>query len=149
MAMKKDKIFGKLTEPLVVQDGAVTDDISATDASEDGLKLVELERAANLLLEVLIPKVSEFAKEVADIVLKIPRWQLLLGSLLAQYEVGRLASPSIDPSWRSGRPLVVTKICEHCHTQFSPVKLRQRYCSNACGTLAQRSKDRNPREVIL
>ena len=92
-----------------------------------------LEEAANLLLTILPNSVRDYACELADITLKIPRWQLLLGALMAQQESGTLAAPSIDPSWRQVELLIHTNTCEHCHKEFQPKRQGQKYCSNACG----------------
>ena len=96
----------------------------------------ELEAATNLLLSQLMPTLRDFFIEVADIVLKVPRWQLLLGSMLAKYQDGSLPSPFIDPSWANGVTIVLNKVqCEECGGVFEPTKLGQRFCSNACGVV--------------
>lgn len=95
-----------------------------------------LEEAANTLLSRFTPSIRDFACEVADLVLKIPRWQLLCGSLLAQYESGSLPAPSLDPAWTKGEVVEVRGVCEQCGVEFEPRKFRQRYCSNACGSKA-------------
>ena len=43
-----------------------------------------LNDAADILLSKLEPSIRSYAFEVADLVLKIPRWQLVLGTLMAQ-----------------------------------------------------------------
>jgi len=96
-----------------------------------------LEEAANLLLTILPTSIRDYACELADITLKIPRWQLILGSLMAQQESGNLAAPSIDPSWRQVELLIKSSICEHCKTEFPPKRQGQKYCSNKCGDLAR------------
>ncbi|MEM2125700.1 MAG: hypothetical protein QXQ53_04815 [Candidatus Methanosuratincola sp.] len=104
----------------------------------------DLENAANLLLSVLEPRVRDFAFEVADVVLKIPRWQLLLGSLVAQHESGSLPSPSIDPAWVdiADRLPSLSSTCPTCNKTFTPKRYGQRYCSNLCGTLATHHSER-------
>jgi hypothetical protein len=105
--------------------------------SEDLMELNNrLNDAANLLLEQFTPVVREFTIELAEIVLKIPRWQLVCGSLLAQFEGGCLAAPSLDPGWSSERRLVGVRKCEECGELFEPFKPFQKYCTNKCGTLA-------------
>lgn len=94
-----------------------------------------LEEAANLLLSQLTDSVREFALEVADVVLKVPRWQLVLGSLLAQYQSGTLPSPWLDPSWRKETMEMHEYICANpnCSTiKFEPKRFGQIYCSNNC-----------------
>ena len=95
-----------------------------------------LEEAANLLLEQFQPSVKLFAMEVADIVLKIPRWQLLVGSMLAQHESGCLPAPSIDPSWAHERT-DNKRTCKFCGQEFSPFKPFQDYCTNSCGVASR------------
>ena len=96
-----------------------------------------LEEAANLLLSILTPSVRELANELADITLKIPRWQLILGSLMAQQESGTLAAPSIDPAWRQIELITEKSICGYCKQEFQPKKFKQAYCSNLCGDKAR------------
>jgi hypothetical protein len=95
-----------------------------------------LESAANLLLSQFTPPITLFAEEVADVVLKIPRWQLICGSLLAQYEGGSLPAPSIDPAWVREGTLTGTRECAYCHKHFEPFKAFQKYCDNVCGNAA-------------
>lgn len=93
----------------------------------------KLEEAANLLLSQLTKGVKAFACEVADIVLKIPRWQLVVGSVLSQQESGCLQSPSIDPSWSREVTSQGERVCEVCGKTFIPMKPFQGCCSNECG----------------
>src|SRR3972149_871093 len=79
-----------------------------------------LEEAANLLLTILPDSIRDYACELADITLKIPRWQLLLGSMMAQQESGNLAAPSIDPGWRQVEMLIKESICHFCKKGFPP-----------------------------
>ena len=115
------------------------DDFPSTQLPEVDreVKVVELERAANLLITQFTPSMRGFVEEVADIVLKIPRWQLLCGSVLAQYEGGSLPAPSIDPSWLHETIEHDKRECEECLTLFTPFKPFQKYCSNACGNVAR------------
>lgn len=92
-----------------------------------------LEEAANLLLSLLVPPIRSYAFECADITLKIPRWQLLLGSLMAQYDSGCLVAPAIDPSWKQIEALIPSSICAHCKITFTPKKVGQVYCTQTCG----------------
>ncbi len=92
-----------------------------------------LEAAANLLLTQLQPTVRDFAIEISDQVLKIKRWQLLLGSLLAQYESGSLPAPSLDPAWMRGEIISPFSTCKECGQQFEAQRYTQRFCSNDCG----------------
>jgi len=103
---------------------------------------MRLEAAANLLLEQLVPSVREFAYEVADVVLKVPRWQLLCGTLLAQFEGGTLTAPSLDPTWTEGKKTTGKRICQKCGKEFEPFKAFQRFCGNACGIPALREEKR-------
>ena len=98
-----------------------------------------LDDAATLLINLLSPSIRDYAIELADIVLKIPRWQLLLGSMMAQYEGGCLTAPSIDPSWRQAETIMSDSICQldACQKHFSPKRYGQRYCSQECGDVAR------------
>ena len=101
-----------------------------TEARVTQLEL--LNEAADLLLDQLVPSVRLFAEEIANIVLKIPRWQLLLGSLLAQFESGSLPAPSLDPSWSHDK-VEEEKVCFLCGETFAPFKPFQALCSEKCG----------------
>ena len=97
-----------------------------------------LEEAANLLMTVLPTSIKDYACELADIVLKIPRWQLLLGSLMAQQESGSLTAPSLDPGWRQVELLIQKSTCPQCNQSFTPDHFGQLYCTNKCGNLARK-----------
>ena len=99
-----------------------------------------LDDSASLLLRQLVPSVRDYAFELADITLKIPRWQLVLGAVLCQYESGNLQAPSIDPSWRQMEVVSGTSICAYCKKSFVPKRYGQSYCSSACGTLARKDE---------
>lgn len=105
---------------------------------EQGVAVMTLEEATNVLLEAMIPTQRDLFIELADLVLKIPRWQLLLGSVLAQVQEGNLASPYIDPTWVGIQLQTTNKKCEweECGLEFTPKRLGQRFCSNACGVKA-------------
>lgn len=94
-----------------------------------------LDDAATLLLNILTPSIRDYATELADITLKIPRWQLLLGSLLSQYEGGNLTAPSIDPSWRQIEIAIGKSHClwKDCGREFTPRRLGEKFCSPLCG----------------
>jgi hypothetical protein len=94
------------------------------------------EAAADILLSKLEPAIRTYAIEVADLVLKIPRWQLVLGTLMAQYQSGALVAPYIDPSWQVEQIVESASKCERCGKDFVPHRLRQRFCSNECGSLS-------------
>jgi len=97
---------------------------------------ISIEAAADILLSKLEPSIRNYAIEVADLVLKIPRWQLVLGTLMAQYQSGALVAPYIDPSWQVEQITESSSVCERCGKTFIPHRLKQRYCSNECGSLA-------------
>lgn len=101
-----------------------------------------LDDAASLLLRQLTPSIRDYALELADIILKIPRWQLVLGSILCQYESGNLQAPSIDPAWRQIEVAVGTSTCrlEQCKKVFVPKRFGQLYCSPECGNLARKDE---------
>lgn len=98
-----------------------------------------LEEAANLLLSILPSSIREYAIELADITLKLPRWQLILGSLMAQNESGNLTAPSIDPAWRQIELIIKKSICNYhaCKKQFTPRRFGQKFCSTLCGDKAR------------
>jgi predicted nucleic acid-binding Zn ribbon protein len=105
-----------------------------------------LEDAATLILSQLTPSIREYAMEIADIVLKVPRWQLVLGCVLAQQESGTLANPSIDPGWRQVEISLGTGTCKECGQPFPPKRMGQRFCSNKCGSAAQKKQIEIDRE---
>ena len=99
-----------------------------------------LDDAATLLINLLSPSIRDYAFELADVTLKIPRWQLMLGSMLSQYESGCLTAPSIDPSWRIAEAAMSDSICqlESCGKHFTPKRFGQRFCSQECGDADRR-----------
>ena len=99
-----------------------------------------LDDAASLLLRQLTPSIRDYALELADIVLKIPRWQLVLGTVLCQFESGNLQAPSIDPGWRQIEVAVGTSTCGQCKKTFVPKRFGQLYCSPECGNLARKAE---------
>ena len=101
-----------------------------------------LDDAASLLLRQLSPAIRDFAFELADITLKVPRWQLILGTILSQYESGNLQAPSIDPAWRQMEIAVKQSICQYhkCRKEFSPKRYGQSYCSPQCGDEVRREE---------
>ena len=110
-----------------------------------------LDDAANTILNLLQPSLKDYAFELADVVLKIPRWQLLLGSMVAQYESGNLTAPSIDPSWRQVELLQKDSVCANplCGKIFSPKRFGQKFCSNECGNAVRKIEieERKKREA--
>jgi hypothetical protein len=107
--------------------------------------LEELEKAANLILALFPSGIREFAEEVADIVLKIPRWQLVAGSLLTQHDMGMLVSPTLDPGWRTmekipnGKEICTYPKCSLPNREFVPKRYGQKYCSNECSAEDRKS----------
>ena len=99
-----------------------------------------LDDAASLLLKQLTPSIRDYAFEIADLTLHIPRWQLLLGAFMSQYESGQLPAPSIDPSWRRAEIAEFQSICKQCGKTFQPKRYGQVNCSPECGTLARKAE---------
>ena len=99
-----------------------------------------LEEGADLLLQQLSPAIRDYAFEVADQVLHIPRWQLVLGSMLAQYEGGNLSTPATDPSWSAETVRQSSAICAFCLKPFQPERFKQTFCSQTCGTAARKKE---------
>ncbi len=97
-----------------------------------------LEASANILISQFPSSTRDFIIEVADIVLKIPRWELIAGSVLAQYTQGTLASPDLDPSWRDPVISESKGMCAYCKKEFVPHKYNQMFCSNECGGKARK-----------
>ncbi len=97
-----------------------------------------LEESGRQLISLLPVSIRDYMIELANITLKIPVWQLLLGSVMAQYESGNLAAPSIDPSWRQAELITGESTC-HYHKcplperKFTPKRIGQLFCSNSCG----------------
>jgi len=96
-----------------------------------------LDEAANQLIGILPSSLKDYIFELADTVLKIPRWQLLLGAVVAQNECGNLTNPSIDPSWRQVEYAISQHNCEYqgCGKVFIPLRFGQKFCSSLCGNL--------------
>jgi len=94
---------------------------------------LSLNDAATLIINQLPPSFRDFAFEVADVILKIPRWQLVAGILLFSAESGNLVSPSLDPSWTTNGISLSISTCPECGKQFTPHRLGQIFCSNECG----------------
>ena len=99
-----------------------------------------LDDAATSLIRMLSPSIRDYALELADVTLKIPRWQLVLGTMMAQYESGTLNNPSIDPSWRQVEAIIGKSKCETCGIEYIPKRFGQKYCSNKCGTAARQKE---------
>ena len=129
-----EEILGKLGGILPKTEGTPLTGVTVEPPVQQ--RVGYLEEAANMILNQLTPSIRNYAFEVADLVLKVPRWQLLLGSLLAQHESGSMVSPSIDPSWRELERVEARATCEECKKEFLPKKFGQRYCSNDCGNVA-------------
>ena len=91
------------------------------------------EEAANVILTYLPPNLKLLAEEVADVVLKIPRWHLVAGLVLAMAESGQMTIPSIDPGWARDSFRATEYTCEQCKGTFSPDHMGQRFCSSKCG----------------
>jgi len=124
-------------EPTPLTESSLVDSGTRVE-TEPSLAVIQLspEAAADVLLSKLEPSIRNYAIEVADLVLKIPRWQLVLGTLMAQYQSGALVAPYIDPSWQVEQITESSSVCERCGETFVPHRLKQRYCSNKCGSLA-------------
>lgn len=99
-----------------------------------------LDDAASLLLRQLDPSVRDYAFELADLTLKIPRWQLLLGAVLSQFESGNLQAPSIPPGWSKIEVVSGTSICEWCKKPFTPVRYGQKFCVDLCGNMKRKAE---------
>lgn len=99
-----------------------------------------LDDAASLLIRQLDPSIRDYAFELADIILKISRWQLVLGAVLCQYESGNLQAPSISPSWRQIEVVSGMSTCKQCKEVFIPKRFGQSYCSPECGNLARKEE---------
>jgi len=111
-----------------------------------------LDDAATLLLRQLVPSIRDYAFELADIVLKIPRWQLVLGAVLMQHESGTLQAPSIDPSWRQIEVAIGRSICGYakCKKEFIPKRFGEVFCSPECGVAKKKEEiaERNRRREM-
>jgi Zn finger protein HypA/HybF involved in hydrogenase expression len=141
-----EAIIGELTQSVEVGVGvlnpgpgtsAASNTEPATPQPIEGIVSRALNEAANLLLGRLDSSVREYAIEVADTVLKIPRWQLLLGAIVARHEQGALQAPTLDPSWRSVELVEAHLICARCSKEFEPDRFGQRMCK-PCGAEARK-----------
>jgi hypothetical protein len=115
----------KLTEEEIAEDKSLND---------------RLEDAANLIASQFTPIVRSFFNEVADKVLGIKRWELMAGSVLAQYSQGTLVSPELDPMWKEPTEVDKLQTCPICSTTFIPTHIGQIYCSTSCGSRARKEE---------
>ena len=129
------KVTGVDPEEALISEPPLEASNETTESPVATIKL-GLNDAADILLSKLEPSIRNYAFEVADLVLKIPRWQLVLGTLMAQYQSGALVAPYIDPSWQSEQIVESAGVCERCQKVFTPKRIKQRYCSNECGSMA-------------
>lgn len=125
----------KNNQPFTVIQEEKEDTIFSVKKSIESDRLLNqgMEDSANHLLSALTPSVRGRVVEVADIVLKIPRWQLILGSLIKCQNDGHLQSPFIDPSWVSLESIIKDSICQFCGKSFKPSRYDQKFCSEPCG----------------
>ena len=131
------EILDKMTEKYHIEDNKSSPVEGAGGVSSWSMNTT-LEEAANLLLSLLSPSIKDYVFEVADLVLKVPRWQLLLGALISQNQNATLTSAYIDPSWQQMEILVGPSTCQECGKQFSPKKFGEKFCSPDCGNTARR-----------
>lgn len=110
----------------------------------------KLNEAASVIIAQFPPLISEYILELTDLVLHIPRWHLVAGALLAQYEQGNLMGVPIDPLW-GGEVIDPNRKseCEWCHKLIEdPKKMLQRF-HQECGisyNREQADKRRKERE---
>jgi len=125
-------------------------DLTKVDTSdslrEDSIShSMSAEDAANIILSYLPPNLELLAKEIADVVLKVPRWHLVTGLVLAMCESGQATIPSIDPGWARETFRPKEYECQQCKKIFSPLYMGQPFCSNKCGNahaMEIKSKDK-------
>ena len=108
---------------------------------------IDPEAAANAIVDLLPAYIAEYAREMAYVYNRQPLWSLVAGHVLKAYENGDLQAPVLDPSWPRKfttlpmDPRAKTYTCEWrdgakgVHT-FTPIRYKQRFCSNECGTAA-------------
>lgn len=102
----------------------------------------ELERAANLIVDVLPTYMQDPVREMAYVYGRQPLWSLVAGHLIAAYEQGTISAPITDPGWPPHFGAVGVDLpgsryqCQRCRTVFVPTRYKQAYCTTACGAEA-------------
>lgn len=111
---------------------------------DDTITLGErLAQATELLLSFVPTSIANYARELSDITLKIPRWQLLLGSFMAQYDSGMLPQPHLEPGWRRDESVNEAEVpkatCPYCQHDFIPKRIGQIY-HDICGNRVRKAE---------
>ena len=137
-------VEGSPDEPRLVTDEGEFSSESLPPVEEP--KVVEpkgptLDEAAALLLTKVPDYVRVFINEQVRVHSRYPAWAFIMGSVLRQYEVGRLQAPLLDPSWfrdlKSLGPELGVAFCQFCAKEFKELHYRQKFCSNECGYAAE------------
>ncbi len=93
-----------------------------------------LNDCAEALIGHLDEQSRDFAIECANIILKIPMWQLVVGHLRQVADRGEMQSPWLDSDWGKDPVKLENINCLTCGNPFSPIRLGQSYCCNGCGS---------------
>ena len=107
----------------------------------------DLEACATEILKMLPTHIAEYIREIAYVYNRQPLWSIVAGHCLKAYENGDIQAPILDPSWprrfpdMPADPRAQTYVCDwvECAKPFTPVRYKQRFCSQACGAAAQKA----------
>jgi hypothetical protein len=111
--------------------------------AEHYIKLDDLEaQAVNLIKRTLPEYVKDQSDDFCENVIKVPRWQHLMGIYRLAYDMSLFAQPLIDPGWEEKVEVKSQSRCPHCKTLFTPKYIGQLYCKNQCGSEAYQGIER-------
>ena len=107
--------------------------------TEHYIKIDDLEsQAVNLINRTLPSYVKDFADDMCEMSLKIPRWQHLMGVYRLAFDMSLFPQPLLDPGWEEHADRVNSMSkCPKCREMFKPGYIGQLYCSNKCGAEAR------------
>jgi hypothetical protein len=111
--------------------------------AEHYIKLDDLEaQAVNLIKKTLPEYVKDQSDDFCENVIKVPRWQHLMGIYRLAYDMSLFAQPLIDPGWEEKVEVKSQSKCPHCKQMFKPSYIGQLYCTNSCGSEAYQGIER-------
>lgn len=98
----------------------------------------QMDLGIELSLSVLPKPDQKWFREIAR-THHLPLWQCLWAQWRRNQENGLANALVLDPGWRSGRVMELTKVqCEWCQVWFQPERWGQKFCSNLHGADAER-----------
>lgn len=117
---------------------------------------IALNAAANLILNTMQEPARSILIDCAQTTLQIPNWQLISGLLELVFHTGQYVEPILNPDWLRSMPVEAVvfeqAVCgyEKCGKTFTPRWPRKVFCSNSCGSAAQReaATTRTPEHIV-